>query len=61
MSLHDIMRIFVESAFLYTSLVLVTFITELTGSNAVYCAADIVRVSFVCFLYLQLTNTINDR
>ncbi|KAI0085804.1 hypothetical protein BDY19DRAFT_895916 [Irpex rosettiformis] len=39
--LEDITRIFVESAFLYTSFVLATFVTEVTGSNAVYCAADI--------------------
>lgn len=42
--LEDIIRIFVESAFLYTSFVLATFVTEVTGSNAVYCAADIVRL-----------------
>jgi hypothetical protein len=42
MGLNDVIRIFVESACLYTSLVLTTFITEVVGSNAVYCAADVV-------------------
>lgn len=47
------MRIIVESGLLYTTLVLVTFGTELAGSNAVYGVSDVVCLPslFLCGIF----------
>lgn len=42
--LSNVIRIVVESGLLYTTLVLVTFGTEVAGSNALYGVSDVVRV-----------------
>ena len=42
-SLGNVIRIVIESGLLYTSLVLITFGTELAGSNAIYGVSDVVR------------------
>lgn len=41
--LGNIIRIIIESGFLYTSLVLMTFATEVADRNAIYGVADVVR------------------
>lgn len=40
--LGNVIRIVIESGLLYTSLVLITFGTELAGSNAIYGVSDVV-------------------
>lgn len=41
--LREIIRIIVESGFLYTAAALTSFVTFVVGSNAVYVATDVVR------------------
>jgi hypothetical protein len=43
-----VIRIVVESALLYTTLVLITFGTQVAGSNALYDTSDVVR--FVLYI-----------
>lgn len=46
-SLGTAIRIFIESGLLYTSLVLITFGTEVAGSHAIYDVSNVVCVGTV--------------
>ena len=41
--LEQVIRIIIESGMLYTLFVILTFVTELAGSNAIYGVSDMVR------------------
>lgn len=43
--LENVIRIILESGMLYTITVLITFICELAGSNAIYGVSDVVSIS----------------